>query len=431
MCIKYCEENNIEPREHALCYDKFFPDWLVDKTVPEIKQYIVKRMQQISRRYADKIPTIEVTNEMFWDKGKTPVYADPDFMVFCYEQAAKYFPKNELCINEWSGDIWNKNPLPWNNYYLIIENLLLKGARVDAIGMQYHMFYNKDDYFKSTRRVYNLRHLIQVMDNFARLKKPFQITEITIPAFTEESADEQAQADIIEQLYSTWFSYPNVEQIIYWNMVDGYAYGTRPGDMNAGENVYRGGLLRFDLSEKPAFQRIKHLVKDVWTTNEQLETKGGAASFRGFYGEYEVEADGKKCIVSSTRTVRNMRKKALVTGSTQGIGKEIAKKLVQDGYSVTVHCRRDIEKAENIRREIGAANAVTADLSKWQETQSLFSKTGASGRAHSQCERSAQAKLAGYRRTEHARAAGDKRSLDAGAHAGVLSSDDEEGSRGA
>ena len=298
LCIKYCEENNIEPREHALCYDNFFPDWLVDKTVLEIKQYIVKRMQQISRRYADKIPTIEVTNEMFWDKGKTPIYADPDFMVFCYEQAAKYFPKNELCINEWSGDIWNKNPLPWNNYYLIIENLLLKGARVDAIGMQYHMFYNKDDYFKSTRRVYNLRHLIQVMDNFARLKKPFQITEITIPAFTEESADEQAQADIIEQLYSTWFSYPNVEQIIYWNLVDGYAAFTEPGNMTAGENVYRGGLLRFDLSEKPAFQRIKHLVKDVWTTNEQLETKGGAASFRGFYGEYEVEADGKKCIVN-------------------------------------------------------------------------------------------------------------------------------------
>lgn len=298
LCIKYCEENNIEPREHALCYDNFFPDWLVDKTVPEIKQYIVKRMQQISRRYADKIPTIEVTNEMFWDKGKTPIYADPDFMVFCYEQAAKYFPKNELCINEWSGDIWNKNPLPWNNYYLIIENLLLKGARVDAIGMQYHMFYNKDDYFKSTRRVYNLRHLIQVMDNFARLKKPFQITEITIPAFTEESADEQAQADVIEQLYSTWFSYPNVEQIIYWNLVDGYAAFTEPGNMTAGENVYRGGLLHFDLSEKPAFQRIKHLVKDVWTTNEQLETKGGAASFRGFYGEYEVEADGKKCIVN-------------------------------------------------------------------------------------------------------------------------------------
>lgn len=298
LCIKYCEENNIEPREHALCYDGFFPDWLVDKTVPEIKQYIVKRMQQISRRYADKIPTIEVTNEMFWDKGKTPIYADPDFMVFCYEQAAKYFPKNELCINEWSGDIWNKNPLPWNNYYLIIENLLLKGARVDAIGMQYHMFYNKDDYFKSTRRVYNLRHLIQVMDNFARLKKPFQITEITIPAFTEESADEQAQADIIEQLYSTWFSYPNVEQIIYWNLVDGYAAFTEPGNMTAGENVYRGGLLRFDLSEKPAFQRIKHLVKDVWTTNEQLEIKGGAASFRGFYGEYEVEADGKKYTVN-------------------------------------------------------------------------------------------------------------------------------------
>ncbi len=294
LCIKYCEENNIEPREHALCYDNFFPDWLVDKTVPEIKQYIVKRMQQISRRYADKIPTIEVTNEMFWDKGKTPIYADPDFMVFCYEQAAKYFPKNELCINEWSGDIWNKNPLPWNNYYLIIENLLLKGARVDAIGMQYHMFYNKDDYFKSTRRVYNLRHLIQVMDNFARLKKPFQITEITIPAFTEESADEQAQADIIEQLYSTWFSYPNVEQIIYWNLVDGYAAFTEPGDMTSGENYYYGGLVRFDMTEKAAYKRLYHLIHEVWTTDEQVECVNGKANFRGFYGEYEVEADGKK-----------------------------------------------------------------------------------------------------------------------------------------
>ena len=294
LCIKYCEENNIEPREHALCYDNFFPDWLVDKTVPEIKQYIVKRMQQISRRYADKIPTIEVTNEMFWDKGKTPIYADPDFMVFCYEQAAKYFPKNELCINEWSGDIWNKNPLPWNNYYLIIENLLLKGARVDAIGMQYHMFYNKDDYFKSTRRVYNLRHLIQVMDNFARLKKPFQITEITIPAFTEESADEQAQADIIEQLYSTWFSYPNVEQIIYWKLVDGYAAFTEPGDMTSGENYYYGGLVRFDMTEKAAYKRLYHLIHEVWTTDEQVECVNGKANFRGFYGEYEVEADGKK-----------------------------------------------------------------------------------------------------------------------------------------
>ena len=294
LCIKYCEENNIEPREHALCYDNFFPDWLVDKTVPEIKQYIVKRMQQISRRYADKIPTIEVTNEMFWDKGKTPIYADPDFMVFCYDQAAKYFPKNELCINEWSGDIWNKNPLPWNNYYLIIENLLLKGARVDAIGMQYHMFYNKDDYFKSTRRVYNLRHLIQVMDNFARLKKPFQITEITIPAFTEESADEQAQADIIEQLYSTWFSYPNVEQIIYWNLVDGYAAFTEPGDMTSGENYYYGGLVRFDMTEKAAYKRLYHLIHEVWTTDEQVECVNGKANFRGFYGEYEVEADGKK-----------------------------------------------------------------------------------------------------------------------------------------
>lgn len=39
-------------------------------------------------------------------------------------------------------------------------------------------------------------------------------------------------------------------------------------------------------------------------------------------------------------------KTALVTGSTQGIGKAIAARLVKNGYKVIVHCSRDAIKAE-------------------------------------------------------------------------------------
>ena len=31
LCVEFCEKNGIEPREHALCYDHFFPDWLADR----------------------------------------------------------------------------------------------------------------------------------------------------------------------------------------------------------------------------------------------------------------------------------------------------------------------------------------------------------------------------------------------------------------
>lgn len=89
-------------------------------------------------------------------------------------------------------------------------------------------------------------------------------------------------------------------------MVDGYAYvnETDPekikasqGDMTLGENYYYGGLLRFDLSPKPAYYKINELVNERWHTEESLLTdKNGACSFRGYYGQYELEicVDGKK-----------------------------------------------------------------------------------------------------------------------------------------
>lgn len=293
LCIEFCEENGIEPREHALCYNGFFPDWLKSKTVEEEKAHIEKRMQEISSRYADKISTIEVTNEMLWPNGKTQFYSQPDYIDFCFKLAEKYFPNNTLCINEWTS-IWETNELPWDNYSSYIESELLKGGRIDAIGMQYHVFHKKEKYLEETRKLYDLCQLLRALDNYARFGKQIQITEVTVPAFTTEDADEESQADVIEKLYSLWFSYPNVSQIVYWNLVDGYAAFTTPGDMEGGENYYRGGLLRFDMTEKPAYKRLRHLIKEVWTTNETLTAdKDGLVNFRGFYGEYEVTV-GKK-----------------------------------------------------------------------------------------------------------------------------------------
>ena len=60
--------------------------------------------------------------------------------------------------------------------------------------------------------------------------------------------------------------------------------------MTLGENYYYGGLLRFDLSPKPAYLKIKELIKERWHTEEHLLSReGGEADFRGFYGGYDVE----------------------------------------------------------------------------------------------------------------------------------------------
>ena len=116
-----------------------------------------------------------------------------------------------------------------------------------------------------------------------------QFTEITIPAYSNEAEDEEIQAEILKRLYMVWFSHPAVSQIIYWNLPDGYAHGTKMGDMTAGENRFYGGLLRHDMSKKPSYLAIEKLIKEEWHTAETALTDGsGEVAFTGFYGEYEV-----------------------------------------------------------------------------------------------------------------------------------------------
>jgi len=308
LCIEFCKEHGIEPREHALAYEHFFPEWLYDATVPEVKQALEKRFREISERYADKIPTIEVTNEMSWspNKVRTAFYNEPDYVEWCFKLAEKYFPANQLAINEATRFVWEDNCRATDKYYAYIEANLLKGARIDAIGMQFHSFFKREVEYETTRTLYNPEILYKHMDLYSNFGKPLQVTEVTIPAYAWESEDEEIQADIIEKLYSIWFSHPNMEQIIYWNLVDGYAHLWDPdpekirasqGNMMLGENYYHGGLFRYDMTPKPSYYRLKDLIQNKWHTEAQLVSdRNGVARFKGFYGAYDIEVEyqGKK-----------------------------------------------------------------------------------------------------------------------------------------
>lgn len=48
-------------------------------------------------------------------------------------------------------------------------------------------------------------------------------------------------------------------------------------------------------------------------------------------------------------------RRVLVTGSSRGIGRAIALRLAQQGFAVTIHCRRSREQADALAREINAA----------------------------------------------------------------------------
>ncbi|MBR4444252.1 MAG: endo-1,4-beta-xylanase [Clostridia bacterium] len=293
LCVDYCLENGIEPKLHCLNYDPFTPDWLAGAPTRVVREKLSRRFSEIARRYASKIPMIEVTNETFCASSRTDFFREDNFVEWSFREAAKYFPGNELIINE-AGIEWdapnahtNRNP-----YYQQVEKLLTDNVPVQGVGFQFHSFTPREQEvarYAHPRGRYAPEYLCAVMDKFEQLNLPLQITEMTIPAYSGDEEDEEIQAEILRNVYSLFFAQRSMEAVIYWNLPDGYAYRAEPGDMSSGENYFYGGLLRFDMSEKPAFRTLKRLIRDEWMTDVELTTdEGGFTALHGFYGDYEL-----------------------------------------------------------------------------------------------------------------------------------------------
>ncbi len=291
LCLEYCEANGIEPKAHCLNYASLMPQWAKGSVTWE-KQCLEKRFRELAERYAARIPMWEVTNETYWGyKRLSTLYSQPDFVEWSFALAENYFPANKLVINEAHSRIWGDGFFYGTRspYYMQIERALLKGARIDAVGMQYHMFYRKEKELAETAVYYDPERIYDVLDTYAMLGRPVHITELTIPAYSNDPEDEEIQARIIRNIYSMWFSHAATDGIIYWNLIDGFAAFCEPGDMTAGENYYYGGLIRYDFTPKPSYQVIRDLFGKEWRTNLNLHTDSGALSFKGFYGQYDLE----------------------------------------------------------------------------------------------------------------------------------------------
>ena len=73
-----------------------------------------------------------------------------------------------------------------------------------------------------------------------------------------------------------------------------------------------------------------------------------------------------------------MVKEVLVTGSSRGIGKEIALYLAKNGYDIVLHCQKNIEKDKEVQKEIeeigSKARILQFDIKNRQECLNTLSK---------------------------------------------------------
>ncbi|MDY3928524.1 MAG: endo-1,4-beta-xylanase [Clostridia bacterium] len=297
--VEFCEKNNIETKGHCLVYNSFQPEWIPERN-RELKRKIDRRIKAISERYSDRIFDFDVINEMFTiykncykgNGARNMQIADErDHEKWSFDMCRRYFPNARLFWNEGIEESLGQHYRGYRSfYYMTLTKMLSEGVPIDGIGMQYHAFDFNMDYCNPLR-------IIDALECYGEFGLPIHISEISIPSYSNDSYNEQLQAEITKRLFKLWFSQKPCEAIVWWNMVDNTAYKT--------ENIFKSGLLREDCTPKQAYKEIENLICNEWVTSFN-ETVSGQLRFSGFYGEYEIEAEyNGKTVVKNINLFRD------------------------------------------------------------------------------------------------------------------------------
>ncbi|MBE7053912.1 MAG: hypothetical protein E7391_06540 [Ruminococcaceae bacterium] len=303
LCLEYCNENGIDAKLHCLVYDKFIPKWLPRDNMEKMEELYEKRIKEIAKRYKGKLYEFEVINEVGLEREweyKSKISEKRDVVEWSFNMARKYLPDETLVINEGGSPIYFLGSDDYRSAYFMLCNLALKnGASIDKIGLQHHTFTGstsktEEEYEKAVMQKinkFNPKFILRALDIISELNLPLEITEVTIPTFGFDKEDEILQADLLEVLYTTFFSHKNVNEVVYWNLPDGCAYEIDGWN----ENNVKGGLFKKDMTPKESAKRLHYLFNEKWHTDLELVTdENGCVNFRGFYGNYVAEIDGKK-----------------------------------------------------------------------------------------------------------------------------------------
>lgn len=293
---RWCREHGIMTKGHPLIWHEVYPRWAPsdpDKAIPLLEA----RVKDIIPRYRDLIPYWDVLNEA----TSAPRYANTGVGAWIKRDGAVEVVGRAITWAREASKGLN-TVLLYNDYDTSEECLaLLRGLQArkmlpDAIGIQSHMHGG----------TWPLTRVWAVTEEFAKFGLPLHYTETTVlsgpapqPGGSRETTEEgeRAQAEYVERFYSLLFSHPSVEAITWWDFSDLRAWQNAPA-----------GLVRKDMSPKPAYDRLMALIKGKWWTNAAARTdRNGTCSVRAFQGSHRITVktpDGRTKTVEAQLPLR-------------------------------------------------------------------------------------------------------------------------------
>lgn len=284
---RWSVEHGITPKGHPLIWHEVYPRWAPpepEATIPLLRE----RVTDIITRYKGLISVWDVINEANvapdfknglgrWVKrdGAAPVVRT----ALQWARRAARGSRTNLIYNDY--EVGPKN-------VALLTELAAQQSLPDTIGLQSHMH----------KEIWPLTRVWEVCETYARFGRPLHFTEVTVisgpqrefsyqgPRLTDwltTPQDEARQADYVEKFYTLLFSHPAVEAITWWDLSDTGAWLGAPA-----------GLLRRDMTPKPAYERLMSLVHGKWWTRAKATTdERGQYRTRAFLGDYKINVTAR------------------------------------------------------------------------------------------------------------------------------------------
>ncbi|MCK4373843.1 MAG: endo-1,4-beta-xylanase, partial [Candidatus Brocadiae bacterium] len=277
----WCKRRGIRTKGHPLVWHEVYPAWADRQETPAL-QLLEARVEEVVGSFRGLVDMWDVINESTTSERFDNGVGEWARQVGMVEIAAESI--------RWARSAGPDATLVLNDYNISadfeaqIEGILAGERRPDVIGIQSHMHSGE----------WPLERAWEVPETYARFGLPLHFTELSVLSgahipqgeivgkyrpddWPSTPEGEETQLDYVEKLYTILFSHPAVEAVTWWDLADGQW-------MNA-----PSGLIRRDMSPKPAYERLLELVMKEWRTNAELTTDAdGEASLRAFHGSYSL-----------------------------------------------------------------------------------------------------------------------------------------------
>lgn len=288
--VRFAKQHDLALRGHCLFWSKpkFVQKWVQELDKEELREQMASHLEDTVKHFRGDVICWDVNNEMLdgsWYKEQL----GEEIRTWMFKRAHELDPNAELFVNEYSV---LGNDEKTARYIDMIQKLQQAGAPVGGIGVQEHgcerilvgkkVVQRDEDGRPERQHAWQVtpEQIIATLDKLGELDLPIHLTEISA-----KTPDPEARADAIEAIFRLGYSHPKVESVMLWGFWENRHW--------LGKNA---GLVDKDWKLTPAGERLEQMLLKEWRTNTTVDTdEQGQASFRGFYGSYDVtvEHEGK------------------------------------------------------------------------------------------------------------------------------------------